>query len=323
MNKIIPHIEFLLQSHDCVILPGIGAVLAHSVAPSYDDDAQEWCAPSRVISFNPALSRTDGLLAASIARRDGISLDSAAAVVRTEVDALRREMDTDGAISLGAVGCLTRDDQGHMSFVPGEAEWLSPEYMWLPNVAMPVIGGSDSLGDDAEESAARGRLSIAVRRASQIAVGIAAIIALGWIAVQNMGNAPMEQLASLWPATSEAIAQQPVDTHTDTDTSAPAVILAAEPSEVVTENISPSEVVVTEPTPVAQPEYFLIVASLATRADAEKFKLERNDNSLGILEKDGRYRVYAASGNTYAEVAEMGRQDAMAKKYSDTWVCHK
>lgn len=86
MNKLIPHIEYLLQSHDCVIIPGLGAVLAHGIPAFYDESRGVWVAPRRAVAFNPELSRTDGLLAASVARRDSLNIESATTVVRNEVD---------------------------------------------------------------------------------------------------------------------------------------------------------------------------------------------------------------------------------------------
>lgn len=101
MNCLIPHIEYLLQYNDCVIVPVWARFLAHNMAPRYDEEEQMWHAPARVFSFNPALSRTDGMLASSIARREGISYDSATSIVRKEVEKMLASLDEKHELSLG------------------------------------------------------------------------------------------------------------------------------------------------------------------------------------------------------------------------------
>lgn len=320
MNKLIPHIEYLLQSHDCIIIPGLGAVLAHGVLPYYDNATGVWQAPGRVVSFNPELSRTDGLLAGSVSRRDNISIEAASCIVKREAEAMRRNLDTDGKLELGAVGKLFKNGEGQISFEPADTAWLSPECMWLPDLEMPLIASREKLDGQLEFEPSYSRWSVVARRASQIAAGIALVVALGWIAVQNMGNAPMQQLASLLPTVSQQ-QQEAAGPVICPDQTPPAVILRADPyPDSIIENRAAKQ----EPVKLADSsEYYLIVASLATSADAEKFIAENPGASLGVIKKDGRYRVYAAQGQTYAQVSEIGRKAPLANRFKDSWVCHK
>ncbi len=320
MNKLIPHIEYLLQSHDCVIVPGLGAILAHCVAPCYDDENECWSAPSRVFSFNPDLSRTDGLLAGSIARREKISIEAASSIVRKEAEELLLSLDVNHQISLGNVGVLTMDDKGLLSFTPGDMPWLSPEYIWLPPVYIKPLKRASELVKIHEKDELRKEWPYILRRCGQVAACIAVMLTLGWIVVHNLTYAPEEQFASMLPnvSSSESAAQ-----HQQSSDAPVVLIMSNAPKDEVIENIPVKEVVNKEKESESAPNYYLIVASLASQAEADKFLRQNSDIHLGILAKDGRYRIYAASGNTAEEVLAASKSSEIASRYPQSWVCSR
>ncbi len=95
MIDLTAHIEYLLMNHDCVVAPGLGAFLAHETPARYDSESGQFMPPTRSLGFNQALTINDGLLAESVARRCGISLDSA-----------RAEIDTARVRTIRIVGCI-------------------------------------------------------------------------------------------------------------------------------------------------------------------------------------------------------------------------
>lgn len=68
----------------------------------------------------------------------------------------------------------------------------------------------------------------------------------------------------------------------------------------------------------ASDRYCLVIASLPTEESAQKFIRENGTMTLGILSKDGKYRVYAATGNTTNE-ALLGK--SIKGVSADAWVC--
>lgn len=68
----------------------------------------------------------------------------------------------------------------------------------------------------------------------------------------------------------------------------------------------------------ATDRYCLVIASLPTEESAQKFIRENGSMHLGILNKDGKYRVYASTGNTTNE-ALLGK--SIAGVSTDAWVC--
>ena len=94
--------------------------------------------PSRTFSFNVTLNHNDGLLVSSVARSKGLSFEAARSFVVGEVEAMRRELDRCGVLSLGLAGRLVSAG-GALSFEPSSAAALSPDYMWLPSIPMVEI----------------------------------------------------------------------------------------------------------------------------------------------------------------------------------------
>ncbi len=317
MNCLIPHIEYLLQYNDCVIVPGLGAILAHNMAPRYDEEEQMWHAPARVFSFNPALSRTDGMLASSIARREGISYDSATSIVRKEVEKMLASLDEKHELSLCNAGTLYMDEEGLLSYTPGTAQWLSPDFMWLPQVNLGLQRRVSEIMESHARINRRNKLSSILLRCGQAAACIAVMITLGWIVVQNLTYAPEEQFASIVPnvvannhTANVAAGNNPV-----------VLVLAKAPEGEVIENIPAPKVVKEEKNNSAR--YYLIVASLASENEAKKFLKQHTDSNLGIFEKDGRYRIYAASGNTIESVSSIQKTEDFASRYPNAWICRK
>lgn len=68
----------------------------------------------------------------------------------------------------------------------------------------------------------------------------------------------------------------------------------------------------------ASDRYCLVIASLPTEESAQKYIRENGTLTLGILSKDGKYRVYAATGNTTNE-ALLGK--SINGVSADAWVC--
>ena len=68
--------------------------------------------------------------------------------------------------------------------------------------------------------------------------------------------------------------------------------------------------------------YYVIVASLASRELAQEF-VDRADIPMAILEKDGKYRVYAATGSTSSRALDIARQAHLTDRYPGVWVCRR
>ncbi len=345
MKNIVRHIEYLLQSHDCVIVPGLGAILAYGAEARYDEEVGRWVAPRRVLSFNPLLSRTDGLLAASVARRDKISIDKAAALVADIVADMRRELETTGRLSLGHVGSLEATAHGTLAFETADTAWLSPRHLWLPTVNISRIKTASEVEHEhqiEEEQTVRRDWRAVLRRSAAVAACIALIAGIAWTVKTTLPDAPQQQTASVAPSllrshTADAGVAAPVEEaaplvlvinrHDEAEEITPAQPTSSAPSDK-SEMSDQSEMSDKSDKPAPQSrldesdKYVLVVASLHSLEEAHKYVNQHSDINLGILTVGGRFRVYAATGDTPAATLA-AKTGVIARRYPDSWVCRR
>ena len=139
------HIEILLLSNDCVIVPELGGFMAHYVSAHYDEDDQMFLPPLRTLGFNPQLKINDSLLAQSYVEAYDISYPEALQRIEDEVNELKMHLETEGTYELNDIGVLALNDEGNYLFTPCEAGILSPGLYGLGSFEMkPLMKATDS-----------------------------------------------------------------------------------------------------------------------------------------------------------------------------------
>lgn len=73
----------------------------------------------------------------------------------------------------------------------------------------------------------------------------------------------------------------------------------------------------------ANDSYCVVIASLTSREQAEQFIASTGNKRLAILEKDGKFRVYAATAPTSSQAYSIARNKGLMKRYRGAWVCRK
>lgn len=139
MIEIARHIEILLLDNDCVIVPGLGGFMAHSVSARYDAREQLFLPPCRVLGFNPLLRINDSLLAQSYVEAYDLSYPEALRRIESEVSELQQHLANEGRYMLSNVGLLTVNDEGHTSFEPCEAGVLTPSLYGLSTLEAETL----------------------------------------------------------------------------------------------------------------------------------------------------------------------------------------
>ena len=133
------HIEILLLSNDCVIVPELGGFMAHHVSARYDEDDQLFLPPLRTLGFNPQLKINDSLLAQSYVEAYDISYPEALQRIEDEVNELTMHLETEGFYELNDIGILALNDEGNYQFTPCEAGILSPALYGLGSFEMSPL----------------------------------------------------------------------------------------------------------------------------------------------------------------------------------------
>lgn len=118
MIRIPQHIEQLLLHYDCVIVPGLGAFVAHNCSAQYVESEDLFLPPYRSVSFNPRLTDNDGLLTHHIAERNQVTYEAAQKMVKEEVAAIRHKIQEDGKFSFPGIGTLCSSESKFYDFKP-------------------------------------------------------------------------------------------------------------------------------------------------------------------------------------------------------------
>ena len=144
MIEINRHIEILLLSNDCVIVPGFGGFMAHHVDARYDGRDNMFLPPLRTVGFNPQLTMNDSLLALSYVETYDISYPEALRRIEDEVVEIRQSLENEGKFDIENIGMLFLNEDGNISFEPCEAGILTPDFYGLGGFDMLPIAQIDN-----------------------------------------------------------------------------------------------------------------------------------------------------------------------------------
>mgnify|MGYP002853619152 CR=1 FL=1 len=149
MIELARHIEVLLLSNDCVIVPDLGGFVAHHVEARYDDTEHLFLPPQRTLGFNSQLRLNDSLLVQSYIEVYDISYPEAVRRIEAEVNELRQHLASESFYELNGIGTLSLNEEGKLEFAPCEAGILTPELYALSTFDMlPLKTEAPALADD-------------------------------------------------------------------------------------------------------------------------------------------------------------------------------
>lgn len=126
MNELSRHIEVLLLTNDCVVLPGLGGFVAHYVPAKYSEDENVFLPPMRTLGFNPQLTLNDSLLVQSYASTYDMSYPEALRRVEADVATLKNSLSEKGEYLIHGVGTLSVNSDGSIVFEPFASGLLTP-----------------------------------------------------------------------------------------------------------------------------------------------------------------------------------------------------
>lgn len=335
--SIIDHIQYLICRHDCVVVPGLGAFVSQYVPAQISSDGLMLLPPSRMLVFNNVISHDDGLLAGSVARRDGISYESARAEVARDVEMLMNRIDMEGYVEIPRVGRLSRGGGSALVFAP-VTENAIPNivYQSLPAVALMssvAEAGADSEAANVLEvdtvASRRGTFASRLRGIAKYAAAAAVLIAVGaTLSTPVIVNRNVDRASMSMPAVTKArTIDIPAVAACKDDTSAVLYVGISEADKVSASVIRPAVVDVSDLNgePVGQ-DYncYIIVASCSSMKEAGRFIASKGGKSaLRIIPSDGRYRVYAAVANDYDAAYGYKSDSGFSSRFPSAWVYKK
>ena len=331
MNILSLHIEYLLTQHDCVVVPGLGAlVVQHSHATFEAGSAI--APPRRWLCFNPLLAHNDALLAHSVMKAEQCSYDEAMTIIGEQVSQWLSTLQQGGSVVLDNIGSFSRQENGAIIFNESASVIVNKSLTILPELDMPLL--ADILPFEAEdervETATQQPVKITwYRRTARAIASVAAIVILMLFISTPVDNfQPTNDYAGL--VASELLCKQEVAPIADTT-----IDIADEAvAETITDEMAHSDNYTTpEPLPVVEtsthetPRYILVIGSLPTRNLAEKqiaeFASMGVNEHINIFESNGRYRLYIEGYDTMQQ-AQLRLNDITAQAIlpvTGIWIC--
>lgn len=318
VTTVFLHIQYLLTTHDCVVVPGFGAFVAQYSPAALSDNGTLMSPPVRMVGFNAAITHDDGLLISSVARREAVSYDEARTQVANFVELLRNRIELEHQVELPRLGVISSGNS-HLLFSPDDDIANAP-YAGLQQLSLSPIAIDADKNDDVHEVRMLPR-SYRYRMLRSVSRYAAAVVVLAAMGVTLSNPIVVDKLT-------------PAKASLAVNVTAPKNIVVEAPEvEEVQESVSQPEPVITllVPAPKVVPvtdmkectDYscYIIVASCASQAEAQRFIANRHaEDSMKILKSDGRYRVYTAVSNDYDAAYAYKSAPDFAAAHPNAWV---
>jgi len=325
MNTTIRHISHLLRDCDNLAVPGLGVFSRRRSSARFDGTVL--LPPSEEIVFAAHDSCDDDhQLVMSLARCLACDKEIAAERIAADVADIKARLEAGQAVSIGDVGNLVPTAALGGIVFELSASWSRKNpFSWLNSIEQlsereTIVAETVA---DAETEKNRNIFMQSLQRTASSAAAIALLALIAFVASQLPGNNSAEhQIASFGferterAAIPETMEQQSADKALVLIINTPADGMSiVDPSEKKTRPAIESANI--------ENSYYLIVASLSSPAEADKYIAAHPDTPLGILEVDGRCRVYAATGATFSQTKAVADSKGLFERFPSAWICRK
>lgn len=308
MNEIALHIDFLLHSHDCIIIPGLGGFVVNE---SGVDKNGLWGldAPTLELLFNNKLTYNDGLLAESLMKTNKVSYEVAIKQIESACEELKDRLIKSEEVEWSNLGVFKTDKENNIIFSANK-DYVRPSSFGLTNARFKPAAlalSSTSNVDNAIPAKSIMRY---------VSTAIAAAVVLFFVVLSfNNSNSP-SQYAEI--------------------VSKPLIFSSSSSKTKSTKQIQSATVGVDEETPttdtnntIAQSQlstrrYYIIVGVYEVRDIAEKSlsRLKKQGfQTASMIERPRRLDVYSASFTDRDEAQTfLQKFQADNPQYRDAWI---
>ncbi|MDO7851847.1 HU domain-containing protein [Hymenobacter convexus] len=191
------HIRPLLRDHDCVIIPDFGGLVADASSARVQPGRQALSPPSKLVAFNQALTRNDGLLVDALSQHLGLSIAQAREAVRAAVANLKQELDETNRTELPGIGVFRRAAGRGLAFEYTGTDNLLASAFGLPELVARPVRAANARPKQAQP-ALRGAGARRTRLARLLPGGIIAVVAALVILANYQFLQNRDYVASRW-----------------------------------------------------------------------------------------------------------------------------
>lgn len=309
MISMIEHIEYLMLSNDCVVVPGFGAFIAQYTSSHNCTQNSTFTSPKRNISFNASINHNDGLLANSIAKKASIPYAEALKQIEKSTTICRQALNDGSEVPFGRLGFFISNGEGHIEFIPFHHELANDDFFGLQSFSFPTLAERNAqvaTEETVSESYSEPEINIGRRnwfshKAVQIAASIVMLVCLTFaLSTPIIVDKPTHQLATL---------------NVPTPTMPKHKVVKAEEISQQKQVKAVSEKKETN----SNGRYAIIICSLKKQSQVAQYFQENKDiNPANVIKKNGYYMIYFNRGDNYQELVKEAKQ--MPKPYTEFWI---
>ena len=294
MEKLSQHIEKLLVLHHYVVVPDFGGfVIQHQSAEILTDKI---IPPRATVGFNPLMMHNDGLLVMEVCRFEKISYRQAVTLVQHEVNELRLKLNSTHTVQVGKIGVLQLENSGNIIFTPNNILDFLPQNLGLTALYLYPKN---------KKKRTEITITLPSRRFYKYAAVILMLFGL-FLVVPRVSDVRVSDYASLVPKLEEKRIEKTVELKTT-----PPKVVSKQPISIVIE-------------PEVIEKFHVVVASLPTKASADKFCTYLNDNNFKeahVLEPVQTYRIAIESFSNKQEAIQfMENLRKTDSRFKTAWV---
>lgn len=309
MISMIEHIEYLMLSNDCVVVPGFGAFIAQYTSSNNCAQNSTFTSPKRSISFNASINHNDGLLANSIAKKALIPYAEALKQIEKSTTICRQALSDGSEVPFGRLGFFISNAEGHIEFIPFHHELANDDFFGLQSFSFPTLAERNAqvaTEETVSETYSEPEINIGRRnwfshKAVQIAASIVMLVCLTFaLSTPIIVDKPTHQLATLNVPTPTMPKHKVVKTE---EISLQKQVEAAREKKEANSN----------------GRYAIIICSLKKQSQVAQYFQENKDiNPANVIKKNGYYMIYFNRGDNYQELVKEAKQ--MPKPYTEFWI---
>lgn len=140
MPSLNDYLKKLLYQYDCVVVPELGAFLAHYQPASFSEATGLFLPPRKRVAFNEALRLDDGILLNYIMLHEGIGREQAQRQVGQFVSEMRQQVVSQGRFDLDNIGAFSQNDEGRLQFEPSLRHNFFDEAYGMSAITATALG---------------------------------------------------------------------------------------------------------------------------------------------------------------------------------------
>jgi len=319
MLRLITHIEHLLLTHDCIIVPELGGFVIQPASAVHSAEEHIFHPMHKEIMFNATLTHQDGLLSESYMKMYHTDYRDACLMVEEDVKKLKSRLQEQKNVDFGSVGLFSLGNEGQYMFTPSEKEKFSIDSYGLPSFYfIPLYELHKKQMGLSQPTKRRRNRNIRMRISRNFpraGAGIAVVVAVALILLISF---PVKD----------------VDKSTYTASAAPIIGIIAPVSGNLTVSSDSEESVMTEGQSV-QPEipttepsvrtktYYVVIGSFLSEEQAEKYIAGVDKaicHNVNYIRKERNNRVYAGKFNNREEAESYIRELRSTDDYKNAWL---